>query len=295
MTAELELTSPARILAGTRSDITVKVTKDGAPATPTGTLTYSVVDQDGDTVTSGTPTATAGVLSFALTAAQAAVGTLTVTWGGLVFSGEPAVSLSTQVEVIGAWLFTIPEVRAAGIPQATYNDARILADRDRITEEFESSGFLGFPLGRRYFREVHNGDSRGPVILRQMKAGTLHSVETRSGTTWTALTADELAACYLESNGILTRENSYWPTGTQNIRVGYEAGMSPIPADLRTAGIDYLRHLTMNNNMQAQATAVNNEGGTFTIAKPGDKNYFVGLPAVDRVIANYRKKLPGIA
>lgn len=295
MTAELELTSPARILAGTRSDITVKVMKDGAPATPTGTLTYTVVDQDGDTVTSGTPTATAGVLSFALTAAQAAVGTLTVTWGGLVFGSEPAVSLATQTEVIGAWLFTLEDVRAAGIPQTTYNDARVLAERDRITEEFESRGFLGFALGRRYFREVHNGDSRSPLILRQIKAGTLHTVETRSGTTWTALTADELAACYLESNGVLTRENSYWPTGTQNIRVGYEAGLSPVPADLRTAGIDYLRFLLMNNNMQAQATAVNNESGTYTLAKPGDVNYFTGLPAVDRVIARYRKLMPGIA
>jgi len=234
MTAELELTTSGRILAGTRADVAVRVLKDGVPTTPTGTLTYSVVDQDGDAVASGTPTVTStGELTFVLTAAQAAIGTLTVTWGGLVFGSEPAVEIETTVEVIGAWLFTLDEARAQpfAIPQREYADARILRERDRITEEFEDH--LGFALGRRYFRETHDGGDTSVLVLRQLKAATLRAVETRSVDTWTALTSTELARCMLTANGVLRRENSYWPGGVQNIRVGYEAGVQPIPADLK--------------------------------------------------------------
>lgn len=293
MTAELELTSSGRILAGTRADITVRVLKDGVPTTPTGTLTYSVADATGAVVATGTPTTpSTGVLSLVLTAAQATVGTLTVTWGGLVFGSEPAVELETTVDVIGAWLFTLAEARES-IPQNQFPDAKVIEGRDRVTERFEE--VLGFALGRRYFRETLNGDGRGVLILRELKAKTLRAIETRSGSTWTALTSDELAYCQLEGNGLVTRESGYWPTGTQNIRVGYEAGLDPIPLDIKRAGLDYLKFALMDNNTQQQATAVNNEKGTFTLSKPGDLAYFTGLPSVDTVLALYRRKMPAIA
>lgn len=295
MTAELEHVGSPRILVGTRADVTVRCYRDGQLATPTGTLTLSAVDADGDTVASATPTAANGVLTAVLTAAQlASVGPLTLTWGGLVFDAEPAVSLTTTVEVIGAWLFTLEQARRMeGLGNtARLNDEALIEARDRVTDELAE--ILGWRLGRTYFREVYDGNNSDTLWLKELNVAALRSVETRGDTTWTALSAGDFARCYIHGNGKLYRDNSYWPRGVQNIRVGYEAGLDAIPGDLRRASLALLAHRLLSNGAQEQASSVNNESGTYTLAKPGDPEYFTGLPSVDRVLARHRKKLPGI-
>lgn len=295
MTAELEHIGSPRILVGTRADVQVKCYRDGVLTTPSGTLTLTATDADGDTVATATPTAAStGILTAALTAAQLAnVGPLTLTWGGLVFGSDPAISLTTTVEVIGAWLFTLSEARAMpGLHGGAYSDDTIIARRDEIHDEF--ADVLGWRCGRMYFREVYDGPGESVLWLREMKCRAVRSVETRSTTTWTALTSGELAYVTLSENGALWTESGVWARGRQNIRVGYEAGVDQIPADLKRASLELLAWRLMNNNTTAQATAVNNTDGTKTLHKPGDPEYWTGLPSVDRVLGRHRRTLPGI-
>lgn len=305
MTAELEIVGSPRLLAGTRGDITVRCYRDGVLTTPSGTLTFSVVDADGTAVASGTPTTTPtepGVITATLTAAQAAsMNRLTVTWGGLVFGTEPAVSLTTQHEVVGDLLFTLAEARAfdngAMASQVTYSDDALLRFRDAITDKFED--ILGFPPGRRYRREIHDGDG-GPCLWVNEHVGvtTLRAaaLRTAGSSTWTALTAAELADCIVRANGEIVRETQgYWTKGTANVRVSYECSDLPIPGELRRAGLLVLRKLVVPSPIDMSVTQQVSEIGTFVYSQPGMKGSYVGIPEVDEILRRLSRRMPAFA
>lgn len=303
MTAELEIIGSNRILAGTRADIQVRCYRDGVLATPTGTLTFSAADADGTVVASGTPTAADGVLTAVLTAAQNAdVNTLTVTWGGLVFSAEPAISLTTEHESVGAWLFTLADIRGFGDNEqllssvTKYTDAFLLQERDRVTDQLGER--LKYPLGARYERQTVDGDGTAELFLlgawrcREVRA---ISIRAYGASTWTALTAGELALVFITKHGILAREGNIWPRGRQNIRVAFENGVQPIPLELKQAGLAVLVDSVIGSDTPDRAITQTNENGTFNLATPGMRGSFVGIPGVDEAIEHHRVKTLGIA
>lgn len=305
MTAELEAVGSPRILAGTRADVTVTVTRDGKRTTPTGTLTFAVVDADGTAIASGTPTTSAtapGVLTATLTAAQlASVNDLTITWGGIVFDSEPAVSLTSTVEVVSAFLFTLEEMRkfenAQLSDQSKFPDAMLLEARDTITAAFEE--ILGYRLGLQYHRDVLNGDGTDTIHVKETRnVWTLRAAATRTAgaSTWTALTAGQLALCFVSGNGIITREDgNTWPLGSANVRLSYEAGATPIPGELKRAGLLVVSQQVQPWNASRRAISVSNPDGTTVFATPGIRGSYFGIPEADEVLHRLRRKVPAFA
>jgi hypothetical protein len=300
MAAEVEHLDSPRILAGTRADLEVTVYRDGTATAPTGTGAVSVVDALGTAVSSGTWTNVgSGVLRYTLSATETAnVNELTITWAGIVFEAEAAISVTTRAEVVGDVLFTEADARAyddAALTSAvTFPDALILAARDRIAQHFTE--VLGFNLGRRYGLEVEDGDGSTELWLpKAYHLQELRSVETRAsgGQTWTAFSASQLADVLVYPNGRLVRESlGTWPAGRRNIRAAYEAG-NPIPAPLKRAALIVLRDQLVGSNIPNRALRQTDEIGTFDLVVAGGTfGKWFGIPAVDSVLSQYRERVP---
>jgi len=291
VTAELEYTVRRRILAGTKADLAVRFSLDGEDAEPTGTMTFSAVGVAGNVVASGSAVVADGALVATLTAAQTLVDVLTVTWSGLVFAAAAPIAVVTEHEVVGAWLFSLAEARKTGkevLKSVTdYPADRIREERDRITDLFEDA--LGFKLGRRMVTEVLDGDGTYRIWPRENHVGAIRTVETRTpgSTDWATSTIDASTG----PSGAFEALNGTWPSGTANIRVRFEAGMTPIPPALRDAGLLVLVDQLTTTDVMARATSQNTQNGSFTLAGEG----LFGIPEVDRVIgALALTKLPGL-
>lgn len=301
--AELEVIGSNRILAGSRADLKVATYRDGVLATPTGTLTFSVANAEGTVLATGTPTASGGILTATMTAAQNAdVNTLTVTWGGLVFDGEPVISLTSEHESVGQWLFGLAEARSFGNPTqplasvSTYPDDYLRAQRDLIADKFAER--LRYPLGRRYQVEVVDGDGTCELFLPEAwRCYRLRAAWTREygATSWTALTEAQLAVSFLTKHGIIEREGATWPKGRRNIRVAFENGAQPIPLELREAGLRVLADAAVGSDTPERATTQNIDGNVFSLATPGLRGSFVGIPGVDEALEHHRVKTIGVA
>ncbi len=292
MTAELEYTVRRRILAGTKADLAVRFFLNGEDAEPTGTMTFAAVGVSGNVVASGSATVADGALIATLTAAQALVDVLTVTWSGLVFAAAAPIAVVTEHEVVGAWLFSLAEARKTSkevLKSVTdYPTERIREERDRITDLFEE--VLGFKLGRRMVTEVIDGDGTYRIWPNENYPGAVRTVETRTlgSTDWAESAIDASTG----PSGAFEVLNGTWPRGTANVRVRFEAGMTPIPAALSRAGLLVLVEQLTTTDVMARATAQNTQNGSFTLSEEG----LFGIPEVDRVIGKLAlTKLPGIA
>jgi hypothetical protein len=129
----------------------------GATIQDPGTVTVTVTRDDGTIVTTGTAAGTgAAPRTFQLTAAHtASLDRLTATWTSPTLG-----TLTTVVEVVGDFLFTINEAHNAGL--ATYSDDQIAGARTRVEQAIEDACGLAFVP--RYDRATLNGD--GTTLLR---------------------------------------------------------------------------------------------------------------------------------
>ena len=122
------------------------------------------------------------------------------------------------------------------------------------------------------------------------------SIRIRSGATWTALSADELADVIVYPRGLLYRETlGVFPAGRRNVEVVYEHGIQPVPAEIRLAGLRLLRDQLVKSPLDDRATSQAGEFGTFSLATAGRNGSYFGLPLVDEVLNRYRERVPVVA
>jgi uncharacterized phiE125 gp8 family phage protein len=107
------------------------------------------------------------------------------------------------------------------------------------------------PMARRSVTEVHNGGVSG-ILLRQPPALAVTSA-TENGVA-VAGSGYSLSP----GGGVLTRVSGFsrstWVSGFANVSVTYTAGRTSIPADLRQAVLELVRHLwaTQRGTMNAR-------------------------------------------
>lgn len=162
---------------------------------------------------------------------------------------------------------------------------------DRVTDDDELRAFILAatsaiearvgPLTRRSVTESYSGGV--PAIVLTAPAIEVTAV-TESGT---SLTASDYSLSPL--SGVLTRVSGYsrstWTSGFDNIAVTYDTGRTAIPADLRQAVLELIRHLWSTQRGQQGRTRTGDE----FVAGQG-----YSLPnRVLELIAPY--ELPGIA
>jgi hypothetical protein len=252
----------------------------GATIQDPGTVAVTVTRDDGTVVTTGTAGGTgAAPRTFQLTAAHTALlDRLTATWT----SGTLG-TLTTVVEVVGDFLFTINEAHNAGL--STFTDDQIAGARTRVEQAIEDA--CGVAFVPRYDRATLNGDGTNllrlgrPYLRRIRWASTVIS-----GVTTTLVPAD-LSVLSVSTAGFVSGYT--WPTGYGSVLVGFEHGMDRPPEPVRAAALDYARFLlTQDTSIDSRAERLVTDDGTLVFGSGA-----TGLPSVDRVIDSYR--IPAIA
>lgn len=275
-------------------------TSAGAVADP-GTVTVTITGDDGTAlVTAGATSGTGeAARTYTLTGDKtASLDILTAVWSGTVAAA--AVTITQVMEVVGDWLFTIAEARAAhpDLVEATYPDATIAAARERIAEWFEQ--ICGVSFVRRYRRVTLSGDGTEALMLPNGRVGTIRAADLRTsgGATWTAFSAGELADLYIDDGGVLLRESlGLWTSGRRNVRVAYEHGWEQVPEPIKRAAIRLLLSQVFPSNLSDRALSETNTIGTFRLAAPDARTWgrWTGLPEVDVILAQYNEVPPGVA
>jgi hypothetical protein len=274
----------------------------GAVADP-GTVTVTITrESTGAAVVTGAATSGTGAAArtYTLTADYTAdLDILTAVWSGTV-SGS-AVTITQVMEVVGDWLFTIAEARAAhpDLVEATYDDATIQAHRERIAEWFEE--ICGVSFVARYRRAVVSGDGTCTLLLPgAMRVTALRAVAERvaGGTTWDSFDATELADVLVEPYGLLERETlGVWTQGRRNWRIAYEHGWEQVPEAIKRAALRLLIAQVFPSTLSDRALSETNSLGTFRLAAPDARTWgrWTGLPEVDAILAEYSERPGGMA
>ena len=292
MTARAEELAQPRILAGVAGDLEIVLTVDGTITDPTVAGTCTVTDEAGDTIASGAASSvgtSSGKLRFSLTAAQNAYPKrLIATWAAFTLGGV-SMSMTSRHETVGEVLFTENEARTfdnnALTSTTTYPQATLLRGRDLIQDAFER--ILGWSMGTRYEREVVDGPGSSELWMDRREMTAVRSVKerTRGTSTWTAYSAADLADILVYRDGRLLRETlGSFAYGKKNVAIEYEHGRRPIPLDLRRAGLRLLRHQLVKSNLDDRALSQSGEFGTFSLATPGLRGAWFGIPQVDSVL-----------
>jgi hypothetical protein len=252
----------------------------GATIQDPGTVTVTVTRDDGTIVTTGSAGGTgAAARTFQLTAADTAqLDQLTATW-----TSADLGTLTTVVEVVGDFLFTINEAHTAGL--ASYTDDQIAGARTRVEQALEDA--CGAAFVPRYDRATLNGDGTTVLRLTRPYLRRVRWASTVTAGVTTALLTTDLSALSLSAAGFVSGYT--WPTGYGNVLVGFEHGMDRPPEPVRAAALDYARFLlTQDSSIDSRAERLVTDDGTLVFGGGA-----TGLPSVDRVIDSYR--LPAIA
>ena len=281
-----------QILRGTPATLSVTYEQDGVIADP-GVVSVSVGRADGTVVAAGDAGGSGeAARTFALTALQTALlDRLTVTWTSATLG-----TVETAAEIVGALLFTIAEARAFdedALANATrYSSAEIEEGRTRITDEFER--ICGVSFIPRLAVETLSGAN--PLFLPHMRVRSVRSVETRSGSSWTAYSADDVAGVLVDSWGELNRESGSFAGGRRNVRVLYEHGWDRPPLEISRAALTVLRYTLVPDNMSSRTLSVSGEFGTTQFSTPNaERGRHYGIPYVDATLERYRERGPVIA
>lgn len=288
-----------QILRGTPALVSATWYQDGDVADP-GVVTVTIKRADGTALVADAATSGSGAeaRTYQLTTEHTALlDWLMVTWA------SPALGeLVTGVEVVGDLLFTVAVARAFGDKALSnagkYPAADIEAARTRITDAFQS--ICGVAFVPRYTREVLNGPGLDTLFLSTTRLLAVRSVETRSGSTWTAWSADAVAALPFEAWGQLVSEGSVFDRGRSNIRVGYEHGYERCPSEISRAALILARNQIVESNFTDRATGYSSAEGTFSIGQAGTQQNawsayrYTGYPEVDAILNRYVEKVPVI-
>lgn len=271
------------------------VDENGEPAAPTGTPTVTVTrESDGSSITPG---AVAGSDTNPRTSALPA-GTLSeIDWLNVVWSDGSNVAAAWTVEVVGAPLATVSEMKAIDKTLALKSSEELFAARRRV--EDESLRVLRRSVVERFYTERVDGSGRREQAVSWPDVLEVVRVRVWSGSSYTDFTAAELAVIPASPAGVLERtDGAVWPCGRQNIEISYRFGMRPMPSDLREALVLSVRFALIDSNpgMPRFASRVDTvDGGTMTFASPGNDVWTTGDNAVDRVINGYRFRKVGVA
>lgn len=255
------------------STVTIKIDRaDGTNLIPAGTAT------------SGTG---AAARTYTLSIANmASLDILTATW-----TSATKGTLTSTVEVVGGFLFSIADMRALGDPYSDttkYPAAKVAEVRTLAEQTIEDP--CGIAFVPRYARETLSGSGSSIQLAKWPRVRSVRSA-TVDGV---ALTGTDLTDLKANLAGELYRE-SYWTGGFNTIVVGYEHGYDTPPARVSQACLTLAKNWLVTGPLDDRMTSLSTEDGTFAMLTPGLRGSVVGIPEVDAVIQQYGGYNIGIA
>jgi hypothetical protein len=96
----------------------------------------------------------------------------------------------------------------------------------------------------------------------------------------------ELAAIVPSGPGVIYTANG-WTRGFGNYSISYEHGYSEPPARIRQAALLWAKSVLVKGPIDDRTTSFSNDEGTFSLATPGMRGSWTGIPEVDATIQQY--------
>lgn len=277
-----------QIVAGVASTIEwTYLDENGEGATPSPAPTIGITRAAGTTlVTAGTATtadsSTTGRYTYTLSATNAAtLDMLTVSWS---ISGT--VVATTQVEIVGGFLFTVKEARDSHsklVDSSKYPTADIV--KYRMITDAELTWICDRAFTPRFRRLTLDGTGTGTLPLPSNDLRTVTAVSVGG----TAYTSDEIADLKVyEHRRVDQVWGSVWDFDQENVVIAYTFGLDrPFP-DLKEAALERFRELlwAKTTGIPRNATSIQDgNGATIPLKPPGD--FETGNRMVDSVYRRY--------
>jgi hypothetical protein len=269
---------------------------DGEPAAPAATPTVVVTRSDGTTISD--VGAVAQTSTGPATATLPATATATVDWLTATWSVSGVELYSETIDVVGGTVASLQAIRVAEPSVASESQQALLAARRAAEDRFVATQHRSpFP---RFYVERISGAGRSSLWLTWPDLIEVRWARVHSGSTYTALTADELASITAPDQwSSLTRsDGAGWPCGSSNIEVGYVFGLTSVPHDLFEAFCGAVRAQITRTNTGIPDKAIgwaSADGVNFQIATPGQRGAIYGIPDIDDVWNRYVDPRPAIA
>jgi len=286
--------SDLQIEKGSGAKPRVTFYSDGVATDLDGACTATVLKPDGTQLAGSPFTAShvapsgSGIYEFTL-GQQTEVIYYDVTWAGAI--GGVATSVTTRVEVVGTFLFTLDALRkvkvAGGTPFQSTTDFpnQVLLDRRaEVTDDFEAK--TGWSFIPRFTREEHSGDGTNTLLVREYLPGRLLSV-TVDGATQT------LSAFDLTDDGKLIWQGATFPaTRPGNVTIEYVRGFDRPPARISSDALIVAGSWLLPSQAGSTASTWTTPDGTSYTFDPAGRSLsgggtaFYGIPKVDADLNN---------
>lgn len=268
-----------RVLQSTPFTASATFTDSNGATVDPGVVTVKVDRADGTNVVAAGTTSGTGVNSraFNLTTTQTAqLDTLTLTW-----TSPASGTITTYVEVVGGFLFSIADARARPdlANTSTYPTASILTARTWAETAIEHA--CGVAFVPRYASETLNGSGG------QRMEPTWPKIRTVRSATVDGLAID-LTSVVIELERFITRPFGYWRPWPGNTVLRYEHGMTFAPPEISTAALELARYKLIADSgssaVDPRTESIITPDGTLRLSTPGVKGQRFGIPTVDAAV-----------
>jgi hypothetical protein len=251
---------------------------EGGTAVDPGSVTVTVTDTAGVVVTTGAASGTGtSPRAYNLTAVHTAIlDTLTVTWASTLKG-----TLTSYVEVVGGFLFSIAEFRGLGSAYANttnYPTSAVVDMRTTVEQALEDACSVAFVP--RHSVETVNGVYGGLLSLRWARVRSIRTV-----------TVDDVAgtpADYVAlREGMVYASSTWWTAGYGNVTVGYEHGYDSPPMRMKRAALILAKRWITPGSADDRAINVTNDSGTYALFQAGVRGHLFDVPEVQAAVDQY--------
>lgn len=209
------------------------------------------------------------------------LGVYRVVWDGGTVTDD------TTVEVVGGFLFTVPEARNSDdylSDSAAFPAAEIIAYREVVESEFQDITARSFTPRVKHVDFVSDGSGEFVALIpdaQEVEAVWVNGDPVADISVWRVNRLGKVTC------PVATAQT---PVEGDSVRVRVRYGYATPPADIKRVGMVRLRALMAaeSSGIPDRATTWQpEEGGTFRLATPGSGPWETGIPEVDAALKRY--------
>lgn len=268
-----------RFLQATPATVSVTWDSNETVVDP-GTVTLTITREDGTSIVTGSATSGTGAAprTFALTTTHTAtLDLLALTWTSATLG-----TLTTYVEVVGGYLFSLSDARGLTPLDNTtvYPTAKVIAAR--VLAEMALEDACGVAFVPRYAREVRSGNGCD-LLPQRPRPLSIISATVNGSVVSDAVIDDEngaAAATFYRPGG--------WGSGRRNVTVKYTHGYPFPPPRVGRACLLLAKRFLVDSPISDRVTTMtSSDGGTQFFVTAGVRDAVFDIPEANAVVQKY--------
>ncbi len=191
-------------------------------------------------------------------------------------------------------LFSAAEAKAFDKKQlgTGYDDSVINAAEAEIREEFAHICGVSFiPKTETGYRVDGSGNRMLALPFRRLLSLTAVTIYDAAQTLVQTFDATDLSDVALYTDGrMVRRSRGTWLRGELNIALTFTHGYTTTPAEIKRAALILAVYKLVPTDITDRATYMSDGSMTFSLATPGMRGSYYGLPMVDAVLNRYSEQ-----